>query len=149
MADISTPSARRARIAARKVAQQQIVQHRVLDPSLSPRVRAGSCALAIMTKAPRAGEVKTRLIPPLTSEEAADLNVCFLRDITAGDRASLAKAQTRLELPSIRRQELRMPITEFSRQFFSRATTWRRVWRTFALCDGGSSPTRFRLGVSD
>lgn len=36
-----------------------------------------------MTKAPRAGKVKTRLIPPLTSEEAADLNICFLRDITA------------------------------------------------------------------
>ncbi len=35
-----------------------------------------------MTKAPRAGKVKTRLIPPLTAEEAADLNVCFLRDIT-------------------------------------------------------------------
>jgi uncharacterized protein len=37
-----------------------------------------------MTKAPRAGKVKTRLIPPLTAEEAADLNICFLRDITAG-----------------------------------------------------------------
>lgn len=36
-----------------------------------------------MTKAPRAGKVKTRLIPPLTPEEAADLNICFLRDITA------------------------------------------------------------------
>ena len=36
-----------------------------------------------MTKAPRAGAVKTRLIPPLTAEEAAALNVCFLRDITA------------------------------------------------------------------
>ena len=36
-----------------------------------------------MTKAPRAGAVKTRLVPPLTAEEAAALNVCFLRDITA------------------------------------------------------------------
>jgi rSAM/selenodomain-associated transferase 1 len=34
-----------------------------------------------MTKAPRAGRVKTRLTPPLTSEEAAALNICFLRDI--------------------------------------------------------------------
>lgn len=34
-----------------------------------------------MTKAPRAGEVKTRLTPPLTPEEAAELNKCFLRDI--------------------------------------------------------------------
>ncbi len=35
-----------------------------------------------MTKAPRAGQVKTRLTPPLTPEEAAALNVCFLRDTT-------------------------------------------------------------------
>lgn len=43
----------------------------------------GLCALAVMTKAPRAGQVKTRLVPPLTPEEAAALNVCFLRDTTA------------------------------------------------------------------
>ena len=36
-----------------------------------------------MTKAPRAGTVKTRLTPPLTQEEAAALNKCFLRDMTA------------------------------------------------------------------
>ena len=36
-----------------------------------------------MTKAPRAGQVKTRLTPPLTPEEAAALNICFLRDTTA------------------------------------------------------------------
>ncbi|MGI8437885.1 MAG: TIGR04282 family arsenosugar biosynthesis glycosyltransferase [Chthoniobacterales bacterium] len=35
-----------------------------------------------MTKAPRPGRVKTRLTPPLTPEEAAALNVCFLRDTT-------------------------------------------------------------------
>jgi rSAM/selenodomain-associated transferase 1 len=33
-----------------------------------------------MTKAPQAGRVKTRLVPPLTPEEAAELNKCFLRD---------------------------------------------------------------------
>jgi rSAM/selenodomain-associated transferase 1 len=36
-----------------------------------------------MTKAPRAGTVKTRLVPPLTFEEAAQLNVCFLKDTAA------------------------------------------------------------------
>jgi rSAM/selenodomain-associated transferase 1 len=36
-----------------------------------------------MTKAPQAGRVKTRLVPPLTPEEAADLNKCFLRDTAA------------------------------------------------------------------
>lgn len=33
-----------------------------------------------MTKAPQAGRVKTRLTPPLTPDEAAALNTCFLRD---------------------------------------------------------------------
>jgi uncharacterized protein len=37
----------------------------------------------MMTKAPRVGEVKTRLTPPLTPEEAAALNVCFLCDTAA------------------------------------------------------------------
>jgi rSAM/selenodomain-associated transferase 1 len=36
-----------------------------------------------MTKAPQAGQVKTRLVPPLKPDEAADLNKCFLRDIAA------------------------------------------------------------------
>lgn len=39
------------------------------------------CALGLMAKAPLAGEVKTRLVPPLTAREAAALNVCFLRDM--------------------------------------------------------------------
>jgi rSAM/selenodomain-associated transferase 1 len=42
----------------------------------------GRCALAVMSKAPRPGKVKTRLQPPLSAEEAAALNVCFLRDTT-------------------------------------------------------------------
>jgi rSAM/selenodomain-associated transferase 1 len=41
------------------------------------------CALGLMAKAPLAGEVKTRLVPPLTQQEAAALNVCFLRDMAA------------------------------------------------------------------
>lgn len=57
--------------------------HRVLDPKRGIQISAGLCALAIMTKAPRAGAVKTRLQPPLTSAEAAKLNICFLRDIGA------------------------------------------------------------------
>ena len=37
-------------------------------------------ALAVMAKRPQAGEVKTRLCPPLTPEEAARLAHCFLLD---------------------------------------------------------------------
>ncbi|HEY6207190.1 MAG TPA: TIGR04282 family arsenosugar biosynthesis glycosyltransferase [Chthoniobacterales bacterium] len=58
--------------------------HRILDPALPPRTELdGLCALAVMTKAPRPGEVKTRLTPPLRPAEAAELNRCFLRDTTA------------------------------------------------------------------
>ena len=56
-------------------------QFRVLDPNLLGA--RGLCTLAVMTKAPQAGRVKTRLVPPLTPEEAAELNKCFLRDTAA------------------------------------------------------------------
>ncbi len=57
-----------------------IAAHRVLDPATPPALPEGLCALAVMTKAPRPGEVKTRLTPPLSPTEAAALNTCFLRD---------------------------------------------------------------------
>ncbi len=57
--------------------------HLVINPGQDHLVAPNICALAIMTKAPRAGAVKTRLQPPLTADEAAQLNVCFLRDIAA------------------------------------------------------------------
>lgn len=62
---------------------------RVLDPTISRRqISSGICALAVMTKAPRAGKVKTRLTPPLTPEEASELNIRFLRDITSSIAAA-------------------------------------------------------------
>ena len=57
--------------------------HRVLDPRHGDSVSPGLCALAVMTKAPQAGHVKTRLTPPLSPEEAAAVNTCFLRDTAA------------------------------------------------------------------
>src|SRR5438270_12920717 len=57
--------------------------HRVVDPNRPPKNFGGCSALALMTKAPRAGQVKTRLVPPLTNEEAAQLNRCFLQDTGA------------------------------------------------------------------
>jgi rSAM/selenodomain-associated transferase 1 len=56
---------------------------RVLNPNLPGRLVRGLCALAVMTKAPQAGRVKTRLVPPLTPKEAAELNKYFLRDTAA------------------------------------------------------------------
>jgi uncharacterized protein len=59
------------------------INHRILDPQTPEPALRNVCALAVMTKAPRAGQVKTRLIPPLTPSEAAELNRCFLRDTAA------------------------------------------------------------------
>lgn len=49
-------------------------------PSANLAARAQQCALAVMAKAPRPGKVKTRLSPPLTAEQAAAINICFLQD---------------------------------------------------------------------
>src|SRR5438132_13227394 len=57
--------------------------HRVVDPNRPPKNFGGCSALALMTKGPRAGQVKTRLVPPLTNEEAVQLSRCFLRDTGA------------------------------------------------------------------
>lgn len=64
--------------------------HRLLDPRKPSDIRQGLCALGVMTKAPRAGLVKTRLTPPLKPEEAAALNTCFLRDL-AGSVTTVAR----------------------------------------------------------
>jgi uncharacterized protein len=52
------------------------------------QARGNLCAMAAMAKAPRSGEVKTRLVPPLYLDEAARLSVCFLKDITANFMAA-------------------------------------------------------------
>jgi uncharacterized protein len=44
--------------------------------------REGGCAIAVMAKAPVAGQVKTRLVPPLTPGMASALSASFLRDVT-------------------------------------------------------------------
>src|SRR6266436_7022094 len=56
---------------------------RIIDPTCPLPNAQGRCALAVMTKAPQAGQVKTRLVPPLTPDEAAEVNKSFLRDTTS------------------------------------------------------------------
>jgi rSAM/selenodomain-associated transferase 1 len=48
------------------------------------------CAVAIMAKASIAGAVKTRLVPPLTYKEAAELNTCCLSDVAMNIAAAAA-----------------------------------------------------------
>src|SRR5262249_9686044 len=52
-----------------------------------------SCGIAFMAKAAAPGRAKPRLVPPLTFDEAADLNTAFLQDVAenlvlAGQQAS-------------------------------------------------------------
>lgn len=48
-----------------------------------PEGRSELCGIAIMAKASEPGKCKTRLVPPLTHDEAAALNTAFLADIGA------------------------------------------------------------------
>jgi rSAM/selenodomain-associated transferase 1 len=48
-------------------------------------------ALIVFARAPRAGEVKTRLCPPLLPEQAAELYACMLDDVLAESAAACAR----------------------------------------------------------
>jgi len=59
------------------------------------RSGAASCGIAVMAKASLPGKTKTRLVPPLTFDEAAAFNTAFLQDVAAniaaaGQEASVA-----------------------------------------------------------
>ena len=51
-----------------------------------------TCGIAVMAKASIAGRTKTRLVPPLTFEQAAQCNTAFLRDIADNILATAAQA---------------------------------------------------------
>ena len=51
-----------------------------------------ACGIAIMAKGSIPGRTKTRLVPPLTFEEAAHCNTAFLRDIGENILAAAAQA---------------------------------------------------------
>jgi rSAM/selenodomain-associated transferase 1 len=54
----------------------------VLQGAVSKDSRfGGSCGIAFMAKASAPGRAKTRLVPPLTFDQAADLNTVFLQDV--------------------------------------------------------------------
>ena len=55
-----------------------------------------TCGIAVMAKASTAGRTKTRLVPPLTFEEAAQCNTAFLRDIADNSRRLGAGLHRRL-----------------------------------------------------
>lgn len=64
----------------------------IQDPDIADR--RGTCGVAIMAKASAPGRTKTRLVPPLSAEQAAAVNTAFLRDsaanlMEAGDHAAI------------------------------------------------------------
>jgi rSAM/selenodomain-associated transferase 1 len=66
-------------------------QRRLFIRGANAAVKPGSHAVVIMAKAPVSGAVKSRLVPPLTDDEAAGLNRCFIRDVCASIEAAAAK----------------------------------------------------------
>jgi rSAM/selenodomain-associated transferase 1 len=52
-----------------------------LAPSKPADAVSAFCGIAFMAKASVPGRAKTRLVPPLTFDEAANLNTAFLRDV--------------------------------------------------------------------
>jgi len=51
-----------------------------------------SCGIAVMAKASSPGRTKTRLVPPLSFEEAAAFNTAFLQDVAANILAAATRA---------------------------------------------------------
>ena len=61
----------------------------LIRPAIAPPVdNTSRRALLVMAKQPIAGRAKTRLVPPLTSNAAASLYLCFLQDVLATVRAA-------------------------------------------------------------
>jgi rSAM/selenodomain-associated transferase 1 len=53
----------------------------------APTIRSGVGVLVVFAKAPRPGQVKTRMCPPLTPEQAADFYAAMLDDVLAATAA--------------------------------------------------------------
>jgi uncharacterized protein len=58
----------------------------------SENAATATCGIAVMAKASCPGRTKTRLMPPLTGEEAALCNTAFLRDVADNILAAAAHA---------------------------------------------------------
>ena len=80
-------------VANRLRGKSRSVDHSVTGENNRSRT-TGSCG-AVMAKASAPGRTKTRLVPPLTFEQAAALNTAFLQDVAgnlllAGRHAPIA-----------------------------------------------------------
>ena len=71
------------------------MRNSAVNPQVSTQHQPRSTALVIFAKAPIPGQVKTRLCPPLTHDEAATLHGSFVLDTLERTKAAV----TRLKLP--------------------------------------------------
>jgi uncharacterized protein len=62
------------------------------QPSQVYSGRSASCGIAVMAKSSVPGLTKTRLVPPLTYDEAAAFNTAFLQDVAANIGAAARRA---------------------------------------------------------
>jgi uncharacterized protein len=71
------------RLNGKSAANKSVNDESVSDSASHPAIAttASSCGIAFMAKASAPGRAKTRLVPPLTFEEAAVLNTAFLQDV--------------------------------------------------------------------
>lgn len=76
--------------------QVRLVRESACHAPVDVAARGDTCAIAVMAKASTPGLVKTRLCPPLSIDQAAELNTAFLADVLenlalAGRRTAMAR----------------------------------------------------------
>ena len=72
---------------------REVIGAMIEQPSRVNSGTSASCGIAVMAKSSVPGLTKTRLVPPLTYEEAAVFNTAFLKDVAANIAAAAAHAK--------------------------------------------------------
>ena len=116
-------------IAAAALARRRIPRFRAISQGLPQNDLGKFCAVAMMAKAPRIGDAKTRLAPPLSETKAAALSSCFI-GYTADNIIAVAYRSDFTAMSPIRPRRPRGPFTTCCR---SRSDCCRR--------DGSASAT--------
>jgi uncharacterized protein len=72
---------------------REVIGAMIEQPSRVNSAISASCGIAVMAKSSVPGLTKTRLVPPLTYDEAAAFNTAFLKDVAANIAAAAERAQ--------------------------------------------------------
>ena len=104
------------------------------------RAAAGEAAIALFAKAPLPGRVKTRLVPPLTREEAARIARAALED-TARHIVPAVKARWTLYLDGAADDSLRMLAAEGGVAIVARGASFPTTKTALRAASPVSAPT--------